>query len=334
MESSLPRPDTINKLRAAADAACAMQAGMELDLFTPLKDGPMAAAQIAAAIGVKSDRLRLLLWALVAAGLLTEQDGRFANTPEANHYLVKGLPSYLGYLHGTLANAWSLRLKTAASLRTGVPQAKMDFAKSSPEQLESFLRRINANSVATTRSLLARHDFSSFKTLADVGCGGAGFAMTVAQHCPNLQVSAIDLPEITPITQRIVNEENAAARVAVIAADVLAGPLPGSYDAVVLRALLQVLSAPDARQAIKNTAAALSPGGKMFIVGQILDDSRISPSESVGFNLNFINSFDAGEAYTEAEHREWLGEAKLVEIERASYMLVGGNGLITARKPN
>jgi hypothetical protein len=54
----------------------------------------------------------------------------------------------------------------------------------------------------------------------------------------------------------------------------------------------------------------------------------------VGFNLNFINSFDAGEAYTEAEHREWLGEAGLVEIERASYMLVGGNGLITARKPN
>ncbi len=138
MESSLPRPDTINKLRAAADAACAMQAGMELDLFSPLKDGPMTAPQIASAIEVKSDRLRLLLWALVAAGLLTEQDGRFANTPEANQYLVKGLPSYLGYLHGTLANAWSLRLKTAVSLRTGAPQAKMDFAKSPPNNWNRF----------------------------------------------------------------------------------------------------------------------------------------------------------------------------------------------------
>ena len=138
MESSLPRPDTINKLRAAADAACAMQAGMELDLFTPLKDGPMAAAQIAAAIGVKSDRLRLLLWALVAAGLLTEQDGRFANTPEANHYLVKGLPSYLGYLHGTLANAWSLRLKTAASLRTGYRRRRWTLPNRRPSNWNRF----------------------------------------------------------------------------------------------------------------------------------------------------------------------------------------------------
>ncbi len=158
--------------------------------------------------------------------------------------------------------------------------------------------------------------------------------MTVAQYCPNLQVTAIDLPEITPITQRIVNEENAAARVNVMAADVLGGPLPGSYDIAVLRALLQVLSAPDARRAIKNTAAALNPGGQMFIIGQILDDSRISPSESVGFNLNFINSFDAGEAYTEGEHRKWLSEAGFVEIEHPSYTLAGGNGLITAQKSN
>jgi hypothetical protein len=40
MESSVARPDTVNKLRAAAEAAFAMLAGMQLDVFTPLKDGP------------------------------------------------------------------------------------------------------------------------------------------------------------------------------------------------------------------------------------------------------------------------------------------------------
>ena len=67
MEDSTPRPETINKLRAAADAAFAMLAGMQLDVFTPLKAGPMTAEQIASAIGVAPTRLRLLLYSLVVA---------------------------------------------------------------------------------------------------------------------------------------------------------------------------------------------------------------------------------------------------------------------------
>jgi len=198
--------------------------------------------------------------------------------------------------------------------------------------LEAFLRRINASSVAATRSLLALHDFSSIKTLADVGCGGAGVAMTITQDCPQLQATAIDLPQITPITRKIVNEEGATDRVKVLTADVLNGPLPGSYDAAILRALIQVFSSEDARLAVKNIGAAINPGGKIYIIGQILDDSRQSPPAAVGFNLNFINTFDAGESYTEQEYREWLSKAGFADIERASYMLAGENGLMTARK--
>lgn len=82
MEAAISRPDTIDKLRYAVDAAFAMLAGMQLDVFTPLKDGPKFADEIGQAIGVGSARLRLLLYGLVAAGLLTEQDGRFSNTPK------------------------------------------------------------------------------------------------------------------------------------------------------------------------------------------------------------------------------------------------------------
>jgi hypothetical protein len=333
MADSTPQPETINKLRFGADAGLAMLAGMQLDVFTPMKDGPMTAEQVANAVGVKADRLRLLLWCLVAAGLLTEKDGRFSNTPEANHFLVKGISSYMGNMHANYSSAWAWKLKTAESIRASAPQAKIDFSNSPPAELEAFLRRINASTVAATRSLLARQDFSSITTLADVGCGGAGLALTMAKACPHLGITAIDLPQIAPIAQKIVNEEGAADRVKVLATDVLSGPLPGSYDAAILRALLQVLSPQDARVAVKNIAAAINPGGTIYIVGQILDDSRTSPPEAVWFNLNFINTFDAGESYTEREHRAWLGEAGFVDIERAKVPLAQGLGLMTARKP-
>ena len=42
MTSPQPRPETINKLRYGAESSLAMVAGVQLDVFTRLKDGPMA----------------------------------------------------------------------------------------------------------------------------------------------------------------------------------------------------------------------------------------------------------------------------------------------------
>jgi SAM-dependent methyltransferase len=331
MENQPSSPRRINQLRSEADAAFAMLAGMQLDVFTPLKAGPLDAQQIADAIGVSPARLRLLLYCLVAAGLLTEENGRFSNTPEANQFLVKESPSYLGNRHGNLATRWAASLKTAESIRTGMAQAKIDFSNSPQSELEKFLRNINATTVSAGRALLEHYDFSSVQTLADVGSGGGGLAITITEACPQIKATAIDLPQVVPITEKIVKEEGAAERVQVLAANVLSGPLPGSYDAAVLRAFLQVFSAADARQAVKNVGAALNPGGRIFIIGQILDDSRIFPLEAVGFNLAFINMLEAGESHTEGEHREWLSEAGFIDIERANFWLEG-SGLMTARK--
>jgi cyclopropane fatty-acyl-phospholipid synthase-like methyltransferase len=332
MEDSVPRPDTINKLRSAANGAFAMLAGMQLDIFTPLKAGSMTAEQIAAAIGVGSPRLRLLLYVLVTAGLLTEQDGRFSNTSEANHFLVKGGPSYLGNRHAALAMWWSSYLKTAESIRSGVPQAKMDFSHSPQEDVEAFLRSINANTVPAARTLVEKYDFSSIQTLVDVGSGGAGVAITMTKALPHIVATAIDLPQVAPIAQKIVEEEGVTERVKVVAADVLSAPLPGSYDVAVLRSFLQVFSPEDACLAMKHVGAAVKPDGKIYVIGQILDNSRRSPLPAVGFNLNFINHYDAGESYTEQEHRDWLTDAGFIDIERANFLLDDGSGLMTARK--
>jgi len=130
MEDEPLTPRRINQLRSEADAAFAMLAGMQLDLFTPLKNRPMTAEQIAAAIGVVPTRLRLLLYCLVAAGLLTERNGKFANTPEANQFWLRIIPLTWATSTVNIAHRWSSCFKTAESIRSGVPQAKLDFSNS------------------------------------------------------------------------------------------------------------------------------------------------------------------------------------------------------------
>jgi hypothetical protein len=61
MEHPVPHPDTINALRWGADAAFALLAGMQLDVFTPLQHGPLSAEQLAEALRVSPARLPLLL---------------------------------------------------------------------------------------------------------------------------------------------------------------------------------------------------------------------------------------------------------------------------------
>jgi hypothetical protein len=66
-------------------------------------------------------------------------------------------------------------------------------------------------------------------------------------------------------------------------------------------------------------------------LGQIIDDSRIAPPETVVSNLYFLNIYDGGQAYTEQEYRDWLTEAGFEGFERVT--LPSGGGIIRARKP-
>lgn len=331
MASPVPRPETIDKLISAVYPSFAMLAGMQLDVFTPLKDGPMSAEHLAQALGVQPAKLARLLYALVVAGLLTVDGDHFANTPEAHEFLVKGRPAYRGGTHEGILMRWQAALQTAATIRAGSPQAKQDYAAMPQERLTATYRGIHAEAVASARALMAQHDFSAYRSLADVGGGSGGLALTLAAACPQLHATVIDLPTVTPITQQYIEAVGLIDRVHVMAANVVHGPLTGAFEVAVLSRFIQVLSADQARHALRHVSQIIAPGGTIYIVGQIIDNSRLSPLEPVLSNLFFLNVFDEGQAYTEQEHRDWLTEAGFGGIERV--VLPNNMSIVSAKKP-
>jgi hypothetical protein len=89
--------------------------------------------------------------------------------------------------------------------------------------------------------------------------------------------------------------------------------------------------AEDALQALRNSGPAITPSGRVSIVGRVIDDSRLSPLGAVGFNPLALHSFDAGGTHTERAHREWLTAVGFAEIARVP--LAEGVSIMAARKP-
>jgi hypothetical protein len=129
-----------------------------------------------------------------------------------------------------------------------------------------------------------------------------------------------------------VNEARLEDRVQVLAADVLQRAPEGRFDAAVLRNLIQVLGPDDARRALRNVGEAIDRGGALFIVGHVLEDSRLAPAAAVGMNLAFLSIYDEGQAYTEREHRTWLADSGFAEVEVQYGAAPGGASILTARK--
>ncbi len=280
MSSSVPVPplSVITHHEFAVYPAMAMLAGMKLDVFTPLKDGPLTSTEIAGAIGVNSAKLVPLLYALVAADLLTVQDDRFSNTPEADAYLVKGRPTYMaGSRQLFYADIWQALLKTADSIRTGAPQHKHSFYDMSEDEMVTFFRGQHFYAVAAGEQLARVYDLSPFRHMLDVGTGSGGVSIGVARSGADLRITAIDLPKVIPVTRRFLEEEGAASRVTTLVGDMIAGAPEGTYDVAVLRNLIQVLSLADAQAVVRHVAQSLAQNGTILIIGRMMEDSRLAP---------------------------------------------------------
>lgn len=327
------KPATILRHVYAVYPPMAMLAGMQLDLFTPLKDGPMTAADLAAALGLRPEKLEPLLYALAHAELLTADGaGRFANTSEADRYLVRGRPAYLGGAHELYSDLWATALKAAQSIRAGAPRAKHDFEAMADEELAAFFRGLHPAALATGRLLADAYGLGRFRHLLDVGGGSGGLAIAACQSCPGLRATVAELPRVAPIAQAFVEEAGLADRVRVAAADLVEGPPEGSFDVAALRNLVQVLSPDQARRVLLSVGKAMEPGGTILIFGHVLEESRLAPAPAVGMNLVFLSIYDDGQAYTEGEHRLWLSEAGFSDMQIQYGAGPGAVSVISARK--
>mgnify|MGYP001357347553 CR=1 FL=1 len=88
----------------------------------------------------------------------------------------------MGARHLTFSREWSGLVKTADSIRSDGPQARLDFSSVVMEELENFY----SGSISAARAWV------------DVAGGSGGLSVGITESCPNIQVTVVDLGSTIP----------------------------------------------------------------------------------------------------------------------------------------
>ncbi len=226
--------DIIRLNDAFHDSALLHQA-VAARLFDALR-APATAAEVATTPGWVERKVRILLDALVALGLVVNEGDRYRNAPVADRHLVTGVDGYVGAIVDHQRLQWPLWGRMDEVLAADGPVAAQQEVRlaGDPAANHAFNQAMVQLSRDNLADVLAVPDFATARRVLDV-CGGHGtyLAALAARH-PALAGEVWDLPPARDLAERTFAAGGVADRLRFRARDVRD---PGTFagEAAVVR---------------------------------------------------------------------------------------------------
>ena len=330
-------PDGILQLGLGFWGSKALLSAVELGVFTELASGPKDLASLTAGLGLHPRSARDFFDALVALRIIDRQGGMYVNSAEADRYLDRGKPTYLGGLlemcNARLYGFWG---HLTDALRTGQPQNEIRQGEdlfgalyADPKRLEAFLKAMSGISIATAGVMAAAFPWQEFRSFVDVGCAQGGCSTVIAAAHPHLSGIGFDLPPVRPIFEAYAAERGLADRLRFQAGDFFADPLP-SADVVIMGHILHDWDLPKKQMLLAKAYEALPPGGAVIVYEALIDDDRRENAFGLLMSLNMLIETQGGFDFTGADCIGWMRQAGFREATVRP--LNGPNSMVIGRK--
>jgi SAM-dependent methyltransferase len=177
-------------------------------------------------------------------------------------------------------------------------------------------------------ALAESYDFSRHRRVLDVGGGTGSFLITVLRRYPTLQATLFELPGACAVARRRLATERVGPRVAVVEGDFFEDPLPDGHDLVIVANTLHVLSAANNVALLKSVRGRAAAGARLLLVDWWMDTTRTQPPAAALISGEFLVVSGEGQAYSEDEANQWLGQTGWRKLERLP--LAGAGSVIIA----
>ena len=308
-------PDDLNDRIRAFQQSRVILTALELDLFTAIGEGGVA-ADIAARIHADPRATEMLLHALASLQLVAKRDGVFHNSPATARYFTASSPHNArpGLLH--TAGLWKNWSSLTECVRAGTSVIHQEMAERSSDWTQAFIAAMHRNATERAASLVAALGAQGVHRMLDVGGGSGAYSIAFAAANPELQAYIVDLAAVVPIAQRHIEQAGLPSRVHTRIGDLRMDHLGEGYDLVLVSAICHMLDEKENAHLIARCYDALAPGGRLAIQEFILEPDKCAPQSAALFSLNMLVGTRAGASYSEPEYTAWMHAAGLTAIRR------------------
>jgi len=312
-----PSPERILQTGMAFWASKALFSAIEMNLFSELARGPEDFESLRGRLGLHPRSARDFLDALVALGFLARSGDEYANTAEADFFLDRRKPSYVGGIlemaNHRLYPFWG---HLTEALRTGLPQNELKTGGPSlfetlyaePARLKEFLAAMTGISHGANQAIAQAFPWKDYRTFVDVGTAQGDLAAQVALLNPHLKGLGFDLPEVAPTFEEYVANVGVAERVQFAPGDFFHDDLPKA-DVVLMGHVLHDWDLPTKKMLIGKAFDAIPVGGALIVYEAIIDDDRSQNAFGLLMSLNMLIETAGGFDYTGAACSAWMKEA-------------------------
>ncbi len=292
-----------------------------LQVFGHFVEGPLSFDELREQLELAERPAVVLVTALRAFGLLADDEpGKLGLTELACEHLLPGSPFDVSGYVGLSADSPGV-LAMVERLRSNRPVAAKDEGtafiyregQDSAMDKEAAARRLTMALAGRARNvapvLAERVDLSGARVLLDVGGGTGIYAYACLLKYPNLRAIVWDRPEVLKVALEMAVAHGVSERVECRPGDMFADAVPEA-DVILLSNVLHDWDVPECKTLLGRCAERLPVGGRLLIHDVFLNDALDGPLPIALYSAALF-CVTEGRAYSAAEYRAWLQEAKL-----------------------
>ena len=311
-----------------------LEAAIRHRVFDVLDSGPKTIQQLHAETHASERGLSAIANALVGLGFLAKDaQGRFSLAPESAAFLVSTKPGFQG---GIIRHCSEQLIPKFLSLNeivaTGKPVEAVNQEDTGSEFFHQFVNDIFPMSYPSALTLARHLDLTSPVRVLDLAAGSGVWGIALAQSSPHVTVTAVDWPEVIPVTRNTVGRFGLAERFAFVEGDLLKADFGSGHTLATLGHILHSEGAERSRALLAKTFKALAPGGTIAIAEFLVSPDRTGPIGGLLFAVNMLVNTDNGDTFSFEEISAWLAESGFAHARTLD--APGPSPLVLATKPS
>ena len=315
-----PTPERFFNAINAYQQTEAMQAAIELEIFTAIAEGNVTAAMIARRCKAAERGVRILCDFLTIHGFLTKKAAHYALAPDSELFLNRHSPAYIG---GATQFLLTPRLREChariadAVRQGGCAVGEGTLEPENPDWVKFAKAMKPLMHMPAEIAATELRKGGEVRKILDIAAGHGMWGIAVAKQNSAAHVYAADWKNVLQVAEENARAMGVADRYHLIPGSAFETDFGTGYDLVLVPNFLHHFDLATCTDFMKKVHAALKPGGRAAVAEFVPNPDRVSPPTAAAFSMIMLATTATGDAYTFAELEAVSKNAGFTRVELA-----------------